>query len=626
MPPILDVAIGTFFVFMLFSIVVTALNELVLTFFDKRADFLRLGLGELLSDPQKDVVNGYLSKALKYGSSQWQWFVAWVAGTWAGLSYFHVKETYVTYGPIIVAAALIMYALFMKFAPEWLRRKGMVCSSWHGVQWLGKRAFVRARLAWLKGQYEKAVETAHAAAEASDHARTAADNPPADKNEMEIKNLQQAAKDAEKAAMSAAASADEIWTEMEKGRAVLDAMKSGPPQTDGSTITVEDVFQHPLIFSLSKGDSDPSYIRSSAFAKAVLDLLSPAVDTRRGADSAPRTGPPTRAELEEAIQNLGNEKLKKSLAALLRTAEGDVEKFKTSMEDWFNHSMERVTGWYKRHAQTWLLSLGFILAMLCNVDALRIIDSLSKNPNLAKAVAAQAESYSKTKKAPPTAEEQAHARELKEQKIAEATASLNAVKDAMSPEKLEADLRAAADDAAKQKRQDAFNEASDPQKLKDAQQELDNAINWDGTLADFKADLKALRDTGIPMGWEKKRLDEFGFFTSRTAEKNWRNLQWDLSKWSWSVLFPALCGWGIMALAASLGAPFWFDLLQRVMNLRANGRAPDEKALGTKKDADTATPEKPNPKEQPRGDAQPGAQAGLQGNAASRPQAATVHA
>ncbi len=48
MPSILDVAIGTIFVFLLFSIVVTALNELVLTAFDKRADFLRLGLGELL--------------------------------------------------------------------------------------------------------------------------------------------------------------------------------------------------------------------------------------------------------------------------------------------------------------------------------------------------------------------------------------------------------------------------------------------------------------------------------------------------------------------------------------------------------------------------------------------------
>ena len=31
------------------------------------------------------------------------------------------------------------------------------------------------------------------------------------------------------------------------------------------------------------------------------------------------------------------------------------------------------------------------------------------------------------------------------------------------------------------------------------------------------------------------------------------------------------------ALAISLGAPFWFDMLNRVVSIRAAGRAPDEK-------------------------------------------------
>ena len=47
MPPVLDVAIGTIFVFLLFSLVLSALNEVVLSFFDQRAKFLnkwRFGL------------------------------------------------------------------------------------------------------------------------------------------------------------------------------------------------------------------------------------------------------------------------------------------------------------------------------------------------------------------------------------------------------------------------------------------------------------------------------------------------------------------------------------------------------------------------------------------------------
>jgi hypothetical protein len=47
----------------------------------------------------------------------------------------------------------------------------------------------------------------------------------------------------------------------------------------------------------------------------------------------------------------------------------------------------------------------------------------------------------------------------------------------------------------------------------------------------------------------------------------------------------ALLGWFLTGLAASLGAPFWFDTLQRFVNVRSNGRSPDEKDIGAKKNA-----------------------------------------
>ena len=47
MPPILDVAIGTIFVFLLFSLVVSALNEVILSWFEQRVKFLHMGLQEL---------------------------------------------------------------------------------------------------------------------------------------------------------------------------------------------------------------------------------------------------------------------------------------------------------------------------------------------------------------------------------------------------------------------------------------------------------------------------------------------------------------------------------------------------------------------------------------------------
>jgi hypothetical protein len=39
-----------------------------------------------------------------------------------------------------------------------------------------------------------------------------------------------------------------------------------------------------------------------------------------------------------------------------------------------------------------------------------------------------------------------------------------------------------------------------------------------------------------------------------------------------------LIGWILTIIAISLGAPFWFDLLNRFMNVRSAGRSPDEAA------------------------------------------------
>ena len=44
-----------------------------------------------------------------------------------------------------------------------------------------------------------------------------------------------------------------------------------------------------------------------------------------------------------------------------------------------------------------------------------------------------------------------------------------------------------------------------------------------------------------------------------------------------AILFSHIAGWLLTIIAVSLGAPFWFDTLNRFMNIRNAGRAPDEK-------------------------------------------------
>ena len=462
MPSILDVAIGTIFVFLLFSIVVTALNELVLTAFDKRADFLRLGLGELLSDPQHDKITGYRDKARKLLTEKWDSYWAWVLGGLAAV------------GTVISAA--VSAALGTNF------KSSIV--GW--VIFIVLAIVISASVARKAGQAKASAGKAKAG-------KAAEDKTDADKT---------------------------------------DAALAAAPQT----INVESIFQHPLIFSLSKGNSDPAYIRASAFSKAMLDLLMP--EPGQAGDAAASFSALRQGDLSQAISNINNPQLQRSLAALLRSVNGDVDQFKTALEDWFNHSMERVTGWYKRHAQTCLLLLSFSLAVVCNVDAVRIIQTLSKTPNLARSVAAQAEAYTKA------------------------------------------------------------NPATLPSP----------AANTATVLTDFKQDLQTLGKSGIPMGWTEDQFQDLGFLkpsnthdalatanAPATASGIWSRLEKNPSKWYWIALIPMLCGWGLTTLAASLGAPFWFDTLQRIMNLRNNGRAPDENALNSKTNNQAAPPPPPPP-------------------------------
>ena len=60
----------------------------------------------------------------------------------------------------------------------------------------------------------------------------------------------------------------------------------------------------------------------------------------------------------------------------------------------------------------------------------------------------------------------------------------------------------------------------------------------------------------IPLGWSS---DSFDFF---------QEPKWIL------VLLSKLAGWTITALAIFLGAPFWFDLLSKIVNLRGSGGKP----------------------------------------------------
>jgi uncharacterized membrane protein YgcG len=77
---------------------------------------------------------------------------------------------------------------------------------------------------------------------------------------------------------------------------------------------------------------------------------------------------------------------------------------------------------------------------------------------------------------------------------------------------------------------------------------------------------KSIRDVGLPMGWSKFARDR-----SFPHDK-------PLLSWAWaSAILIALFGWLATAVAGTLGAPFWFDALNKLMVIRATVK-PKEKS------------------------------------------------
>lgn len=127
----------------------------------------------------------------------------------------------------------------------------------------------------------------------------------------------------------------------------------------------EDLYKHPLINSLSPaGSSRPSYISPSTFSAALVQILS-----NDGSLTA----------LQQKLDNRSTP-LGQLLGPMLDEARGDIEKFKAKIEAHFNAVTDRVSGWYKRRAQFVMFFIGFVLAILFNVDSIYIVQQLQNNP------------------------------------------------------------------------------------------------------------------------------------------------------------------------------------------------------------------------------------------------------
>ena len=188
--------------------------------------------------------------------------------------------------------------------------------------------------------------------------------------------------------------------------------------------------------------------------------------------------------IKAALEHLPAGHTKESLKVMVSKTEreakagiDEVTQFEKNVAQWFDTSMDRVSGWYKRWTQVWLLALAAILVLALNADTLSILERLQSDSALRTA------------------------------------------------------LTAAASDAVKSGK----------------------SANDEGVTAA----VQKAENLALPIGWTLSTT-----FNELPAARQL------------SIVFFKLLGLAMTVLAVSLGAPFWFDMLQKVVNLRGAGTPP----------------------------------------------------
>jgi hypothetical protein len=94
----------------------------------------------------------------------------------------------------------------------------------------------------------------------------------------------------------------------------------------------------------------------------------------------------TNPQLQQALKSL-----------LLGIGKGEIAlaAARESVEQWFDNGTERLSGWYKRHAQKVSLVIGVAVAVVLNADTLALTQTLWREPIVRQALVAQAESFAR---------------------------------------------------------------------------------------------------------------------------------------------------------------------------------------------------------------------------------------
>ena len=307
----------------------------------------------------------------------------------------------------------------------------------------------------------------------------------------------------------------ELWASFAARRATL--LEAALKQMLSDPTLTANLLAHPLIQTIAFSpitstvlpanaprQNRPTYIPSDLFNKVLQSVLATSHGLQ-GTDPA------------ALIQSLPDSPLKTRLTTLTLGLQNDARLCNAAIEKWYDDTMTRINGLYKRNTQVILLFLGLVLAIACNANLLHVANVLWTS--------------------------------------AAARDELTAMAQVMTREVNTADK---ADESDKPITRDNATPADKPGSTDTPRPATQINPVRQISLSDATDKLESL-----PIGY------------TGSAGKYWREVLSGkdpiahLGEGAYNVL-----GWLLTAIAISLGAPFWFDLINKFVNVRMVGQKP----------------------------------------------------
>ena len=174
---------------------------------------------------------------------------------------------------------------------------------------------------------------------------------------------------------------------LEPTEAPVDALGENGAGVEGGLTAM--IFDHPLLRAMMQPEQSadgtksrvPPYVPAETFSRALIDTLVPG-----------DAGSVTMTQVQAAIRALAETMpARQALLSLDKQSRADLDAFRTEVERWYDAQMDRVSGWYKRWAQRWIIVVAAALCLFANIDAYAMASTLYRDPAVRSAIVGQAQ-------------------------------------------------------------------------------------------------------------------------------------------------------------------------------------------------------------------------------------------